>query len=81
MAIRRTVSVKVTDVETGEEVKDFSIYYEGDQLGSVPTTYPSSQDAPTDAGVYTVTVKATLGSVTYAYTAKNKMVIAQRLLL
>ena len=74
----RTVSVKVTDVETGEEVKDFSIYYEGDQLGSVPTTYPSSQDAPTDAGVYTVTVKATLGSVTYAYTAKNKMVIAPK---
>lgn len=74
----RTVSVKVTDVETGEEVKDFSIYYEGDQLGSVPTTYPLSQDAPTDAGVYTVTVKATLGSVTYAYTAKNKMVIAPK---
>lgn len=74
----RAVSVKVTDVETGEAVKDFSIYYEGDQLGSVPTLYPSTQDAPTDAGVYTVTVKATLGSVTYSYTAKNKMVIAPK---
>lgn len=74
----RSVSVKVTDVETGEAVKDFSIYYEGDQLGSVPTLYPSTQDAPTDAGVYTVTVKATLGSVTYSYTAKNKMVIAPK---
>ena len=40
----RAVSVKVTDVETGEAVKDFSIYYEGDQLGSVPTYYPSTQD-------------------------------------
>lgn len=74
----RAVSVKVTDVETGEAVKDFSIYYEGDQLGSVPTYYPSTQDAPVDAGVYTVTVKATLGSVTYSYTAKNKMVIAPK---
>ena len=59
-------------------MKDFSIYYEGDQLGSVPTYYPSTQDAPVDAGVYTVTVKATLGSVTYSYTAKNKMVIAPK---
>lgn len=74
----RAVSVKVTDVETSEAVKDFSIYYEGDQLGSVPTTYPSTQDAPTDAGVYSVTVKATLGSTTYSYTAKNKMVIAPK---
>lgn len=74
----RAVSVKVTDVETSEAVKDFSIYYEGDQLGSVPTTYPSTQDAPTEAGVYAVTVKATLGSVTYSYTAKNKMVIAPK---
>lgn len=74
----RAVSVKVTDVETGEAVKDFSIYYEGDQMGSVPTLYPSTQDAPTDAGVYIVTVKATLGSVTYSYTAKNKMVIAPK---
>lgn len=74
----RAVSVKVTDVETGESVPDFSIYYEGDQMASVPTLYPSTQDAPVDAGIYNVTVRATLGSVTYAYTAKNKMVIAPK---
>lgn len=74
----RAVSVKVTDVETGESVPDFSIYYEGDQMASIPTLYPSTQDAPVDAGIYNVTVRATLGSVTYAYTAKNKMVIAPK---
>ena len=74
----RAVSVKVTDSETGGAVKDFSIYYEGDQFGEIPTTYPSTQDAPTEAGVYSVTVKASLGSVTYQYTAKNKMVIAPK---
>lgn len=77
-ATPRAVSVKATNVETGEAIPDFSIYYEGDQFGSVPTLYPSTQDAPVDAGIYNVTVKATLGSVTYAYTAKNKMVIAPK---
>lgn len=74
----RAVSVKVTNVETGESVPDFSIYYEGDQMGSLPTLYPSTQDAPVEAGIYNVTVKATVGSVTYSYTAKNKMLIAPR---
>lgn len=74
----RAVSVKVTDVETGESVPDFSIYYEGDQMGSLPTLYPSTQDAPVEAGIYNVTVRATVGSVTYAYTAKNKMLIAPK---
>lgn len=74
----RAVSVKVTDSDSGEAVKDFSIYYEGDQFGEIPTLYPSTQDAPTEAGVYSVTVKASLGSVTCQYTAKNKMVIAPK---
>lgn len=77
-ATPRAVSVKATDVETGQAIPDFSIYYEGDQFGSVPTLYPSTQDAPVEAGIYNVTVKATLGSVTYAYTAKNKMIIAPK---
>ncbi len=74
----RTVSVKVIDVDKNEEVKDFSIYYEGDQFASIPTLYPSTQEAPTNAGVYTVKVSGSLGAASFAYQAKNKMVIAPK---
>lgn len=70
----RAVTVKAADKD-GKEV-DYKVFYEGDQTAS--TVYPSDQNAPVDAGTYKVTVKAEVGSTTFVYEAKNKMIIAPR---
>lgn len=70
----RAVTVKVADKD-GKEV-DYKVFYEGDQTAS--TVYPSDQNAPVDAGVYKVIVKAEVGATTFVYEAKNKMIIAPR---
>ena len=70
----RAVTVKAADKEG--KVIDYKVFYEGDQTAS--TVYPSDQNAPVDAGTYTVTVKAEVGASTFSYEAKNKMIIAPR---